>query len=140
MNATILIIEDNPDRIAWISQRLPRQAVRTILARSAGAALGILQRDGRHAIDGVMLDHDLHESTRTDADMRLSGSHVIAAICRHLPRRVPILIHSMNATDAAGMSQRLRTAGFPVSRCPMTDLTDALLSTWVDEVLDDWDD
>lgn len=140
MNSTILIIEDNPDRIAWISQRLLRQAVRAIFARSAGAALGVLQRDGRRAIGGVMLDHDLLESTRTDADRRLTGSHVIAAICRLLPRRMPILIHSMNAAGAAGMARRLRTAGFPVTRCPMADLTEELLSTWVDEVLDDWDD
>lgn len=140
MTPLILIIEDNSERMAWTVNHLATEGVRSICARSAGVALGILQRDGRRSIDGIMLDHDLQEAPLTEADLRLSGSSLVSEISKLVPRWVPILIHSMNGVRAATMARRLGSSGFAVTQCPMAELTAERLSAWVAEVRDDWDD
>lgn len=54
----ILIVEDDDERVAKFRSWLP-ETMRIVHARSAGSAIGILQRDKGRVYAGIMLDHDL---------------------------------------------------------------------------------
>ena len=55
----VLLVEDDQGRVEWFRAWLPKD-IRLVHARSAGLALGIIQRDC-HDIAGIMLDHDLQQ-------------------------------------------------------------------------------
>ncbi|OPY70120.1 MAG: hypothetical protein A4E57_00760 [Syntrophorhabdaceae bacterium PtaU1.Bin034] len=135
----LLIIEDDRARIEQITSWLP-PGMKTVVAPSAGTALGILQRDRGTVYSGIMLDHDLQGRARTEQDKTLSGSDLIDVIIRNVSVDVPILIHSMNPAGASVMVERLEGAGFSVERIPMLSLTKDLLSNWLDEVRSVWED
>jgi CheY-like chemotaxis protein len=58
----ILLIEDNPIRIALFQNWLPAE-VRLLVVSSAGKAEGLLLRDRGRVYAGILLDNDLQEQT-----------------------------------------------------------------------------
>ncbi len=129
----ILIIEDNTRREELICSWVP-QDVRTVIARSAGRAIGILERDRGRVYSGIVLDHDLQEKTATEADRYLSGQDLVDHIIRNVDRHVPILVHSVNASQGWVMVVRLHKQGFDVTQIPMSLLTVKAFAKWMEEV------
>jgi CheY-like chemotaxis protein len=133
----ILIVEDNDQRVQRLSAMLDPARIHLVHAASGGQALGILQRD-RNAYDGIMLDHDLTESTRTESDLGISGRNVVQTLVASQGLRKPsVLIHSMNPAGAASMEAALDRAGFPVDCIPYSELTRERLIAWVAGLADD---
>ena len=134
----ILLIEDDLNRVRQISEWLPPD-VRLVHARSAGRAIGILERD-RNAYAGIMLDHDLQGHAATDRDTELSGTTVVKRIVALVPNNTPVLVHSMNISYSPGMVTVLSNAGFSVTRLPMMVMTQEKLVEWLDEVRECWEE
>jgi len=134
----ILLIEDDNGRVRKIRAWLPDD-VRLVHAGSAGRAIGILQRD-RDAYAGIMLDHDLQGQIATDMDFFLSGSNVVKTIIANVSPDTPVLVHSMNPSDAPKMVVALSRSGFSVTRLPMIVMTQECLIEWLDEVRESWAD
>ena len=133
----ILLVEDDRERAEKLIAYLPGQ-VKVVLAKSAGRAIGILRVDHRNRRDkspycGIMLDHDLQEQIVCAEDGQLSGMNVVDVIINCLPRNVPILVHSMNLSEAPTMVKKLKSAGFNVTRIPMREMTKAKLSEWLED-------
>lgn len=135
----VLVVEDCAERVRWFELALPVR-FRLIHARSAGVALKVLQLDGGHTYGAVLLDHDLQGQTITTADRGLSGTHVVQAVLESTSPDVPILVHSANPGQAAGMVDRLRKAGFDVERVPFAELTPTWLNDWLEEAAELWED
>jgi len=136
----ILLIEDDPDRIVTFRAWLAGSDFVLIEASSGGRALGILQKGKTAGIAGICLDNDLEKQPMTDSDHRLSGAGLISAITQSVPRTVPILIHSMNASKPPGMERALKSAGFSVTRTRMVVLGRELFHDWLEEVRDNWEE
>ncbi len=115
-------------------------ALRTVVVASAGRALGVLQRERGSVYAGILLDHDLQEQAATDSDRHLSGNDVVDAIIMNVSKHVPILVHSVNVSQAPVMVGRLESAGFWVTRVPMDKLTKEKLDEWLEEVREIWED
>ena len=126
----ILIVEDDPQREQRLRSWLPPD-VRPVVAATAGAAIGILRHDRGRVYAGVLLDHDLQERRHAESDRYLCGQDVVEAIVQHVDRRVPILVHSVNAVGRQAMAARLRRAGFDVLIRPMNELKSADLEAWL---------
>jgi len=128
----ILLIEDDNDRVERFNSWLPDD-IRLVHAGSAGRALGILARDSG-AYAGIMLDHDLQGQIVTREDFMMSGSTVVSRLIEAIPPAlrpdIPILVHSMNPSDAPQMVKRLTSAGFPVSRMLMVAMTKQYFIRW----------
>jgi CheY-like chemotaxis protein len=135
----ILIVEDDLDREKLLLSWLPPE-VKAVVATSAGKAMGILRVDWRSVYAGIVLDHDLQARKASESDRYLSGQDVTQAIIEHIKRHVPILIHSMNASQRAVISSRLQRAGFEVTTMPMDALTPEPFRAWVDSVIENWRD
>jgi len=120
---------------AW----LPDDA-RPVLVESAGKAIGLIKRDRGNVYAGIMLDHDLQESTVTDADRNLTGKDVVDTIIQYIPNNVPILVHSVNVTEGPAMVKRLEKLNYWVTRIPMSELNFTKCSEWVDEVRELWEE
>jgi len=136
----ILVIEDDNSRIKYFDLWL-LPGFRIVPTTSAGAALGLIQRDKGFVYAGICLDHDLQGQTKTPEDGDLSGTTVVKNIIRYMDKRIPVLVHSMNPRRAPIMANALKTAGFQdVIRIPMGDLTETLFQEWLQEVRDTWDD
>lgn len=140
LHPRILLIEDDPDRIATFRAWLAGSNFVLIDASSGGRALGILRAGMTAGIAGICLDNDLEKQPMTDSDHRLSGSGLISAITQSVPRSVPVLIHSMNAQKPPSMERSLKSAGFSVTRIRMVALTPALFLQWLEEVRDNWEE
>ena len=132
MKARILLVEDDQARLEWFRAWLPKDII-LIHAGSGGKALGILQRDAK-VLSGIMLDHDLQQQTMLPSDIGLSGSTVVGAILHHVPKDVPILIHSMNPGKAAAMRKALEKNNFSVTRLPMGEMSRGAFHEWLEEV------
>lgn len=135
----ILLIEDNPERIATFRLWLEGTEFVLIEASSGGRARGILRKGMTDGIAGLCLDHDLDQQPVTSTDY-LSASEFMSAIVLSLPRTVPILIHSMNAQKPPQMERQLVSGGFSVTRCRMAALTRERFAEWIEEVRDIWED
>ncbi len=129
----ILIIEDNTQREELLCSWVPPD-VRTVIARSAGRAIGILERDRGRVYSGIVLDHDLQEKAATETDRYLSGQDLVDRIIRNVDRDVPILVHSVNASQGWIMAVRLQKQGFDVTHIPMSLLTAQAFAEWMGEV------
>jgi CheY-like chemotaxis protein len=134
----ILLIEDDDSRVRIFREWLPED-VRLVHAGSAGRAIGILQRD-RNTYAGIMLDHDLQGQIATDMDFFLSGTNVVKTIIANVTPSTPVLVHSMNPSDAPKMVIALTKSGFSVTRIPMRVLTEEGFKAWLDEVRETWAD
>lgn len=133
----ILLVEDDQDRAARLISYLPKH-IRVVQASSAGRAIGIIRADHRNRgykspYSGIMLDHDLQEQIVCAEDGLHSGMNVVETIIESVSRSVPILIHSMNFSEAPMMVKKLKSAGFSVTRMPMRDLTEAKLLEWLED-------
>jgi CheY-like chemotaxis protein len=135
----ILMVEDNPARIELLKSWLPED-LKTVVASSAGKAIGILQRDRGRVYSGILLDHDLQEQALITSDFGLSGTEIARSIAANVSRIVPVLVHSMNFRRAQGMVDTLERWGFIVTRIPMDRLTKDAFLTWVEEVRAVWKD
>lgn len=131
----ILLVEDDTRRVERFRAWLPSEVI-LVEARSAGQAMGFLTRLQPGELSGILLDHDLGQRAMTDTDARLSGSHLVDLIIRHVERDVPVFIHSTNAPGAESMARPLKAAGFSVASMPMHALTREQFGDWLGEVLD----
>jgi hypothetical protein len=129
----ILIIEDNLQRERLLCSWLPLD-IKPVVTRSAGRAMGTLARDKGNVYSGIILDHDLQERPATDADRLLSGQDIIDVISQCVSRDVPILVHSVNASQSWVMVVRLQHHGYEVTHIPMDLLTCEAFSKWIGEV------
>lgn len=133
----ILLVEDDQERANILISYLPKN-IRVVFASSAGRAIGIVRTDHRNRRDkspycGIMLDHDLQEQIVCAEEGRLSGMNVVDAIINSVSRNVPILVHSMNSSEAPIMVKKLKSAGFRVTRMPMRELTAGKLLGWLED-------
>lgn len=135
----ILIIEDDPLRIARLIEWLP-EGCRAVTAESTGKALGLLNLQYTSEYAGIVLDHDLQQQVITEQDLALSGSALINVIMTRVPVWVPILIQSVNVSKGPAMAMRLDKAGFTVDHVPMTRLKHQFYREWIIEALQLWDD
>lgn len=129
----LLLVEDDPDRIARFTAWCPPDA-RLVVARGGGRALDLLERDPGRVYAGLLLDHDLPGQAVNDAERLVTGTQVVQGILRYLDPEIPILIHSMNRGAARRMATTLTAGGFEISTIPMTDLTRARFLAWLDTV------
>lgn len=136
----LLLIEDDPGRVALFQQWIEGSEFVLLHVRSGGAAMGVLSR-GYEAIAGVMLDHDLSDSPLTETDLSMSTSSVMHLLCRSLPKHVPVLIHSHNASKPPQMQRALETAGLSVTRKRFFLLQQEpkLFQAWLQDARDNWD-
>ena len=140
----ILLVEDDQERADRLISYLPKH-MRVVQASSAGRAIGIIRADHRHRGDkspycGIMLDHDLQEQIVSADDSQLSGMNVVGAIVQYVPRNVPVLVHSMNLSEAPTMVKKLTGSGFSVTRIPMWEMTTEKLLKWLEEECEIYDD
>jgi CheY-like chemotaxis protein len=140
----ILLVEDDQERADILISYLPKD-IRVVFASSAGRALGIVKTDHRNRRDkspycGIMLDHDLQEQIVCAEEGLLSGMNVVDAIIDSVSRDVPILIHSMNPSEAPMMVKKLKSAGFRVTRMPMRELTAEKLLGWLEDECEAYND
>jgi CheY-like chemotaxis protein len=139
----ILLVEDDKNRVKQIKEWLSAEEARLVHAGSAGTAIGVIKKDcTKHSIvyDGIMLDHDLQGQTVTEKDLFLSGADVVKEIIARVSNEIPVLVHSMNPTDAPRMVHALTHAGFSVTRIPMVVMTQENLNEWLQEVRECWED
>lgn len=135
----VLMIEDDSERAVVLESWLPEDVI-VVLARSAGQALGILERDQGSVYAGIMLDHDLQMQTITESDKVLSGTDIVDAIIRNIDRRTPILVHSHNRTRAPIMASKLSSAGFWVIQIFIDKLAKADVRDWAEDAREIWED
>jgi len=135
----LLIIEDDHERERILKSWLPPD-VKTVVAGSGGRAIGILERDRGSVYAGILLDHDLQGRIATSTDRSLDGKDIVNMIVKNISKNVPILVHSMNVTQAPVMARRLEKDGFYVTRIPMINLTKERLQEWVSETSALWED
>lgn len=134
----ILLIEDAENRIQMFRDWIRGSPFVLVEATSGGQAMGVLQRGGE-GIAGICLDHDLNSRPRTQSDEWVSGSDVVNALVANVPKWVPILVHSMNVTNAPLMVKRLQGAGFSATRIRMVALNQERFLTWLNDVIENWD-
>lgn len=135
----LLIIEDDHERERILKSWLPPD-VKTVVAGSAGRAIGVIERDRGSVYAGILLDHDLQGRIATASDHYLDGKDIVNVIVKNISKDVPILVHSMNVTQAPVMTRRLEKDGFYVTRIPMANLTKERLQEWVNEARAMWED
>ncbi len=135
----ILIIEDDAERIEKFRTWLKPTQFLPMVANSGGQAMGMF-RHGVDGVAGICLDHDLNSVPRTEADNWVSGSDVVQQILMKVPKRVPILVHSMNSIQAPGMVTKLKSGGFSVTRIRMAILDEYRFMNWLQDVTDNLDD
>jgi len=140
LSPRILLIEDDPDRIATFREWLAGTEFVLIEASSGGRALGLLRKGMTDGIAGICLDNDLEKQPMTESDLRLSGEGLISAINLSVPRSVPILIHSMNSQKPPAMERALKSSGFSVTRTRMVVLSREAFHEWLEEVRDNWEE
>jgi len=134
----LLVIEDDRKRMAVLRSWIPEYAT-IVHASSGGMALSILRRDRGSVYGGILLDHDLEQQHKTEADYYLSGTDVMESILQNMSRDVPVFIHSMNLQQGPMMEARLAKAGFSVTQIPMDELSCERPSAWVDEARENWE-
>jgi CheY-like chemotaxis protein len=131
----ILIVDDDETRITHIrTWMMPKD--RLTCARSAGAAIGILNRDQGRVYDGIMLDHDLFQQRLTRFDHHHNGQDVARTVVRCVDRDVPIFVHSTNPNMGHRIVNILEGAGFDVTRVPFNHLTKRAFDDWIAYVRD----
>lgn len=129
----LLIVEDDKHRVDAITGWV-RQRTRIVWAKSAGMAIGLLNRDRGRVYDGIMIDYNLHKQKITGQDKLHHGLHVVDAIVRNVDNDVPIFVHSSNIKNGPVMAQRLRGAGFAVDAMPFYGLKEHMFEEWFEYV------
>lgn len=127
----ILIVEDDPVR-ERILRKWMREGFRAVVVSTAGTAIGTIRMDSGSVYAGIVLDHDLQQRATVASDTARSGRDVLDAIVRYIAKDVPVLVHSMNASQAAPMVQALRRAGFSATQIPMDQLDERRFDAWLE--------
>jgi hypothetical protein len=135
----LLLIEDDAERIVLFRKWVATTPFVLIEATSGGQAMGVVNR-GSEGVAGIMLDHDLNTSPKTLQDQITSGSNVVASIIKHIPKTVPVLVHSMNITKGEQMFRRLQGSGFSATRIRMAALDERRFLHWLEDVSESWED
>ncbi len=135
----ILIIEDDRKRIEQFQKWLPDE-FRGVIAKTAGTAVGLLERDKGYVYGGICLDHDLQQQAVISSDYDLSGFTVVRAVVKYVAPNVPVLIHSRNLKGARSMEIKLLDSGFSVTRIAMDNLEKEIFHQWLEEVREMWED
>jgi CheY-like chemotaxis protein len=133
----VLLVDDNELRLRKLQALAP--SVTFVWARSAGAALGILDRDRGRAYHAIMLDHDLDLAPIVPGDLGRDGRDVMAAIIRNVSTMTPIMVHSTNREYGATMATRLTEAGFYVEYAPISRLTREAFRDFLEYAQETWD-
>jgi CheY-like chemotaxis protein len=134
----ILVVEDDPTRVevfeAWLQYlHLPCQ-FRIVWSKSAGSAIGLLERDRGKVYAGIMLDHDLNQQSLSNVDRLFSGKDVTKKIIEVTDTGTPILIHSTNESGGPKMKGTLEGAGFSVELVPFYALDFEQYRDWLSYV------
>ncbi len=131
----LLVVEDDIERINCFEEWMPKD-IKVTIAKSAGQAMGVLRLDCGSIYGGILLDYDLQEQSRTEADQYLSGGNVVEVLIKSVSPHVPILVHSVNYSGASRMTTKLEAAGFYVTRIPYGVLTKKRFLEWLLESQD----
>ena len=129
----ILIVEDDNHRVDVITKWLGSRA-KIVWAKSAGMAIGLLNRDRGRVYDGIMLDYNLHQQRITQQDRLHTGVDVTAAIIRNVDNDVPVFVHSSNIKNGPKMKRLLTGAGFAVDSMPFYGLKQHMFEEWFEYV------
>ncbi len=135
----ILLIEDQAHRITTFTEWLAGTEFQLIVCRSGGQAKGVLTKGGIEEIAGILLDHDLTDSTITEQDRSLSSTDILPLIATHVRKLTPVLIHSHNPGKAPKMHRFLDAAGMDVTRMRFDSLTRGIFDEWIQDVRGNWD-
>ena len=135
----ILVVEDDSLRVEKIKSWVPSDIIISNVT-DAGVAMAQIKADRGWIYAGIMLDHDLEKQLKVASSARLTGSELINIIIHYIDKNVPVLVHSMNPGMAPVMVRRLESAGFDVTRIPMTELTKEKFNDWVEFVRECWED
>lgn len=65
---------------------------------------------------------------------------IAKSIMANITPDTPILVHSMNPSEAPNMVKALSKAGFSVTRLPMSVMTEKNFGDWLEEVRECWVD
>lgn len=133
----LLVVEDNAERLALFERWMPDD-VRVTWAPSAGRAMKIIELDAGGVYAGMLLDHDLVDQNASDAELGLTGRHVVDRIVRHIDPDAAMLVHSINPAGARMMVEKLESAGFWTTRVPFPQLGEARLCRWIDDIRSYW--
>ncbi len=111
---SLLLIEDNPNRIKQFRQGLIGISVTQIC--TASSAIAWL---GDHTPKLIFLDYDLHEFGKEIKESG-SGGEIAAWMAKQKKRfnRTLVVIHSLNENGAERMAVKLRGAYIDVARMP----------------------
>jgi hypothetical protein len=113
----ILFLDDDPWRIRWLRSQAP-SATCCETAQEMIAALSEVQG----SIERLFLDHDLDGETYVDSDKPNTGMEVVRWLERHPKEIRTVVVHSLNATAAQMMIERLRRAGYRAVHVPFIQL------------------
>jgi len=118
----ILLVEDTEERYTFFQQHL-LPGIKLVWAKSAGAALKIIDADEPDTYQGIMLDHDL-------GDAHADGRTVTLKVVEKTDRDTLILVHTSNVVAGPQMHAMLQHADFAVSYVPFYQLTADRYRAW----------
>jgi CheY-like chemotaxis protein len=144
----VLVVEDDDRRVQvfqrWLDGEVNQRRdngelcypceVRLVWAKSAGAAIGLLERDPGSVYAGIMLDHDLDR--HVSWGVPYTGQDVVKKIVEVVSRDTMILVHSMNKDGGPRMRSQLEEAGFCVERIPFFSIRLSEFRNWMMSVCD----
>jgi len=116
----ILVVENDPERIAWFDRYIPSllgQEDSWAVARTPRAALMWLRSKGP-VIDRIFLDYDLDDGKGSAVTWYLIKSDL----------RPKVVVHSMNPFGNWWLGYMLKKSGFDVIRCPYVRLKEQPLT------------
>ncbi len=137
MTPRLLLVEDSVDRVEWFQTHLD-PALRLLWTPDAGRAIGTIRRDRGAGWAGLLLDHDLTERCSTE-QISGSGTNVVDAVIRYVPRHLPVFVHSANVTKGPEMAARLAASGFDVTRATFASVSVPMFRDWQAEALESWE-
>jgi CheY-like chemotaxis protein len=133
--ALVLVVEDNPERVARFREWMGHPQLRLLHVRSGDGALGCLN----DRFDCILLDHDLDEDHPMGSRGTVDGRGVVDRLVQsNVNRRTPIIIHSANPAGRNEMFQRLKANGFAVEIRPFTEWTPHFAAELREELLEEW--
>ena len=104
------------------------------------AAMDQIKRDRERVYAGIILEHDLQEELTVASSMYLCGNDVVNVVIANIDKSVPILVHSMNPSQAVVMARLLESKGFANTRIPISELTEKKLFEWVQDARKLWEE
>jgi CheY-like chemotaxis protein len=134
-NVLLLVVEDNDARMQVFERWLKVKGgvlsctVRLVWAKSAGAAIGLLERDPGSVYAGIMLDYDLDEQKVTHWGGLYNGRDVVKKIIEVVDKTTLMLVHSSNTIGGPRMHRELEGAGFCTELAPFQYLR---VTRWID--------